>query len=383
MTASMAESGLQIQSTLDGNGTLRIALADVPVAEPGQGQVIVRVEAAPINPSDIMPMLAGGDPAQARFAGSPERPEVELTLPPAAAQANAGRVGHPLAIGLEGAGAVVAAGSGSESLLGKRVAFLSLGTGSLGQYCMVSATDCMPLPDDVTCAEGADLFCNPMTALAMVETLHQTGQTAMVHTAAASNLGQMLVKICREDGIPLVNVVRRKEQADMLRSIGAQHVCDSSLPTFADDLADAVRATGATVAFDAIGGGKTASILLAAMEKAAAARMPAYSPYGSAEMKRVYVYGHLEPGPTSLPRHGYGMLWSVEGWAMPPILERAGQDRTLELTMRVANNLKTTFAASYGREITLAEVLQRDVMLGYCKQSTGQKVLVRPWGVDE
>ena len=155
MIASMAESGLQIQSTLDGNGTLRIALADVPVAEPGQGQVIVRVEAAPINPSDIMPMLAGGDPAQARFGGSPERPEVELTLPPAAAQANAGRVGHPLAIGLEGAGAVVAAGSGSESLLGKRVAFLSLGTGSLGQYCMVSATDCMPLPDDVTCAEGA------------------------------------------------------------------------------------------------------------------------------------------------------------------------------------------------------------------------------------
>lgn len=366
-------------STIDSDGRVEIRLADLQLSAPGDDQVIIKVEAAPINPSDLMPLLAGADPADADFGGLPNDPVVVAPLPDEARALAAGRIGHSMPVGLEGAGTVIAAGENGASLLGKRVAFLSMSMGSLAHYCMVAVNDCMPLPDDVSFDEGADLFCNPMTAVAMVETLYQTGQKAMIHTAAASNLGQMLAKVCAEDGIPLVNVVRRREQVELLRSIGATHVCNSSVPTFAEDLAQAVSETGATMAFDAIGGGAMASALLAAMEKAAAGRMPSFSPYGSAEMKRVYLYGHLDPSATILPRAGYGMLWSVEGWAMPPILERAGRERTLELTQRVARNLKTTFASGYGMRLSLAEALQRDAMLAYCSQATGQKCLVTPW----
>jgi len=379
MSGSIPNGGLQIRSTVHGDGSLEIELANVPVTAPEADQLVVQVEAAPINPSDMMPLLAGADPAQAEFGGTPDRPKISAKLPPSVAQAAVGRVGHTLPIGLEGAGTVVAAGEKASELVGKQVAFLSLGMGSLGQYCTVSMNECMPLPEGVSTAEGADLFCNPMTVLAMVETLHQTGQKAVIHTAAASNLGQMLVKVCREDGIPLVNIVRRQEQAELLRSIGAAYVCNASAPTFADDLAQAVAISGATVAFDAIGGGTMASQLLVAMEKAAAGRMPAYSPYGSSEMKRVYMYGHLDPSPTILPRESSGMLWSVEGWAMPPILERAGTERAAQLARRVVDNLTTTFASHYGMEVSLSGALQREAMLAYCSLTTGRKCLVRPW----
>jgi threonine dehydrogenase-like Zn-dependent dehydrogenase len=253
-----------------------------------------------------------------------------------------------------------------------------LRAGSFGQYCTVSLAECAPLPEGVTARQGADLFCNPLTVMAMVETLAQIGEMAMIHTAAASNLGQMLVKVCREDGVPLVNVVRREEHVGLLRSLGAEHVCNSSASGFREDLARAVAETGATVAFDAIGGGTMASELLVAMEAAAAARMPAYSPYGSSQMKRVYVYGLLDKGPTVLPRNAYGMLWNVEGWAMPPILERAGPERAMAMTNRIIENITTTFASDYGHEISLADVLRRDAMLGYCREATGQKYLIVP-----
>lgn len=379
MSASLPNGGLQIRSTLKQEGRLEIELVDAPIVQPADNQLVVRVEAAPINPSDMIPMLAGGDPATADFVGTADRPKVVLTLPRKTLEAERGRVGQPIPIGLEGAGEVVAAGKDAETLVGRRVAFLSLSLGSLGQYCTVSTDECMPLPDGVTAAQGADLFCNPLTVLAMVETLHQTGQKAMIHTAAASNLGQMLVRVCREDGIPLVNVVRRAEQVELLRSLGAEHVVNSSEPDFREALAEAAAATGATVAFDAIGGGTMASELLAAMEAAAAKRLPAYSPYGSSEMKRVYVYGLLDKSPTVLPRDGYGLFWAVEGWAMPRILEQAGPARAAELTQRIVDNLTTAFASHYGHEISLAEALQRETMLGYCRQATGQKYLVRPW----
>lgn len=379
MNGSLPSQGLQIFSTVRQDGRVEIELADAAVARPSDDQVVVRVEAAPINPSDMIPLLAGGDPASARFEGTTELLKVTAELPSRAVQAAAGRVGVPLPVGLEGAGTVIDAGKDAQELIGKRVAFLSLAMGSLAQYCTVGMANCMPLPEGVTARQGADLFCNPLTALAMVETLRQTGQTAMIHTAAASNLGQMLVRVCQEDGVPLINVVRRSEQADLLRSLGAEHVCNSSEPTFREDLAAAAAATGATVAFDAIGGGTMASQLLAAMEAAAVKRMPNYSPYGSYEMKQVYIYGLLDPSPTVLPRDGYGMHWSVEGWSMPPILERAGSERAMELTKRVADSITTTFASSYGHEISLAEVLTRDAMAGYCRQATGQKYLVNPW----
>lgn len=378
MGTDLPDAGLQLRSTVTAEGRLVVDLAEVAVPRPGASQVVVRVEAAPVNPSDIMPMLAGADPSAADFGGTADRPVVTIALPAEARPALSGRVGQPLPIGLEGAGVVVAAGADAQHLLGKRVAFLSLMMGAFAQYCTVSMTDCAPLPEGVTARQGADVFCNPLTALAIVETLHQTGRKALVHTAAASNLGQMLVRICREDGIGLVNVVRKAEHVELLRSLGAEHVCNSTDPAFEEDLAGALAATGATVAFDAIGGGPMASRLLKAMEAAAAARMPAYSPYGSTEMKTVYVYGELDHSPLPLTRESYGMLWGVEGWAMPPILERAGPERAMQLTRRVLDGITTTFASSYGHEVSLAEALRSDVMHGYCRKATGQKYLINP-----
>jgi NADPH2:quinone reductase len=375
----LAGSGLQIQSTLGIDGTLVIELADIAVTQPEDGQVLVRVEASPINPSDLIPLLAKADPAEARFAGTAECPKVTVRLSSPAFEAAAGRLGRPLAIGLEGAGRVVAAGKNAQALLGRRVAVLSLSSGLFGQYRTVSMTECMPLPDHVTPSQGAGLFCNPLTALAMVETLHQEGYKAMVQTAAASNLGQMVVRICQQDSIPLVNIVRREEQVELLRAIGATHVCNSSAPSFRHDLLGALRSTGAVVAFDAIGGGTMANDLLSRMEAAAAERMPGYSPYGSSEPKRVYIYGLLDPSATVLARKDYGMDWRVEGWSMPPILAKAGPVRATELTQRVVENLTTTFASHYGHEISLSQALQRNVMLGYCRQATGQKYLINPW----
>jgi NADPH:quinone reductase-like Zn-dependent oxidoreductase len=379
MEGTLPNGGLQLRSTVTRDGTVELELADVAVAPPADDQVVVRIEASPINPSDIIPMLAGADPEQARFGGAADRPKVTLPLSPEAARGAAARAGHPLPIGLEGAGMVVAAGKDAQALLGKRVAFLSLSLGAFGHYTTVSVNDCVLLPDGVSAREAADVFVNPLTALAMVETLRQTGQTALIHTAAASNLGRMLVRICKEDGVPLVNIVRRQEQVELLRGLGAEHVCDSSLPSFREDLREALRATGATVAFDAIGGGTMASQLLAAMEASAAEREGGYSPYGSSAQKWVNVYGYLDPSPIVIPHVSYGLTWAVEGWAMPPILAKAGAERAGELRQRVLDNLTTTFASTYGHEISLAQALQRDAMLGYCRLATGRKYLINPW----
>lgn len=378
MGADLPNGGLQIRSTVTPAGRLEIELAHAPILQPGPDQLVVRIEAAPINPSDIIPLLAGCNPADGTYAGTAEEPRVSFDLPPAAMAGLAGRIGQAMPVGLEGAGTVVAAGEQARELIGRRVAFLSMSSGSFGRYATVSLSECAPLPEGVSARQGAGLFCNPLTVMAMVETLAQIGETAMIHTAAASNLGQMLVRVCKEDGVPLVNVVRREEHVALLHSLGAEHVCNSAAPSFREDLARAVAATGATVAFDAIGGGTMASELLAAMEAGSASRMPAYSAYGSSQMKRVYIYGLLNPGATELPRRGYGMAWSVEGWAMPPILARAGPERAMALTRRVIDNITTTFASDYGHEISLAGALQRDAMLGYCRKATGEKYLVVP-----
>lgn len=376
--SSSPSHGLQLTSTLSADGVLELQVADVAVRAPGADEVVVRIEAAPINPSDLLTLFASADPSEARFAGTAERPRVTLQLSPEATAARAGRIGQPLAIGLEGAGVVIAAGDGAQDLVGRRVALLTLAAGLFGQYCTVHRAACVPLPEGVTSAEGAGVFVNPLTALAMPETLRQEGHAGLVHTAAASNLGRMLVKICQEDEIPLVNIVRRQEQADLLRSLGATHVCDSSAPSFHQDLVAALTATGATLAFDAIGGGTLAGQILAAMEAVAAAKLPAYSAYGSSERKQVYVYGRLDPSPVLLPQENYGLIWGVAGWAMPPILERAGPARAAELQVRVLSGLRTTFASRYGRTISLAEALQPEVMLAYARQATGEKYLIDP-----
>lgn len=371
-------STLQVRSTVSDDGEVEITLVETPIPVPGEDQIIIAVEAAPINPADIMVLLAGAAPADLRFAERGGYPVVSGTLSPAAARAASGRSGRSLPVGLEGAGTVVAAGAAARHLVGTRVAALTNALGMYGRHCTVNATDCMILPEGQPARIGADAFCNPLTALAIVETLRLTGQTALVHTAAASSLGRMLVRICQEDGIPLVNIVRRREQAEVLKAMGATHVCDSSAESFRQDLAEALEATGAMVAFDAIGGGTLASDLLAAMEAAAVARSGMFHPYGTAEEKRVYVYGRLDPSPIAIGKGAYGMVWGVDGWAMPPILERAGAERREAVARRIADNLTTTFATDYAAEISLAQLLRPEALFDYCRQATGAKYLLNP-----
>jgi len=369
---------LRLTSTLRRDASLEIRLEPAPVAAPGPAEVVVRVEAAPINPSDLLTLLASADPAQARFEGDGAQACVVARLSPAAARARAARYDAPLGVGLEGAGVVVAAGEEAAHLIGKTVAVLTLARNVFAEYVTVPAAACVPLPQRMAPREGAALFVNPLTALAIAETVRLEGHAGLVHTAAASNLGQMLVKICLEDDLPLVNVVRRPEQVAMLRALGAIHVCDSSAASFEDDLAQALEATGATVLFDAIGGGSMAGRILLAMENAAAARLPEYSPYGSSERKQVYVYGHLDPSPMELLHDSYGLIWAVDGWVMPAILERAGPERAAALQQRALSGLRSTFASRFTREISLAEALQRDVMVAYSRQTTGEKFLINP-----
>ncbi|RZK00156.1 MAG: NADH oxidase [Novosphingobium sp.] len=378
MNDNTPSHGLQLTSTLDADGTLRLALIEAPLDAPASDEVLVRLEAVPINPSDLMPLLAGGDPATAHFGGSAARPEVAIALPPEAAQAYAGRIGAALQPGLAGAGTVVAAGADAQHLLGRRVTLLSLRRGTFGQYVTVTTAECAPLPEDLSSREGADAFCNPMTALAIAETVRLDGHKALIHTAAASNLGQMLVRICAEDGLPLVNVVRRAEQAQLLRDLGAEHVCNSADPDFAAQLRDAIATTGATVAFDAIGGGASPGLLLEAMEDVAAAAMGFYSPYGSLTLKQVNIYGHLDRTPTVLHNARYGMLWDVRNWALPRTLGQLPPERIAAMNARVLGGLKTTFASHFTREISLAQVLDRETMAAYAKLATGEKFLINP-----
>ena len=374
MIDDLPSHGLQLLSTLGADGLLRLTLAQRPVDQPGPDEVVIRLEAVPINPSDLMPLLAGGNPADGRFGAG----EVTIPLPPEVAQAHAGRFGMALEPGLGGAGTVIAAGENARGLIGRQVTALSLRRGTFGQYATVSTSECAVLPSGVSPREGADAFCNPMTALAIAETVRLDGHKALVHTAAASNLGRMLVAICREDGIPLVNVVRRAEQASLPKELGAEHVCNSSYPDFAEQLRTAIAATGATIAFDAIGGGESPGMLLEAMEDVAASQMGFYSPYGSMALTQVNIYGHLDVSPTVLHNERYGMLWALHNWALPQTIARVGPARAAEMQARVLAGLKTTFASHFTREISLAEALTREAMLGYARMATGEKFLINP-----
>lgn len=372
-------TGLQLTSTLAADGTLTLELAETPVRPPEPGEVVVRIEAAPINPSDIVTLLATADPEAAAFAGTPDRPRVTAKLSPGAVRGRANRIGVPFAVGLEGAGEVIAAGERSEPLLGRTVAVMAPARGMFAHYVTVAADACVPLPDGTAAVDGADAFVNPLTVLAMLESRRIEAYAGLVHTAAASNLGRMLVKVCLEDGVPLVNVVRRPEQAELLRGLGATHVCDTSAPTYREELAQALADTRANLVFDAIGGGRLGGDILAAIERAAAARATQAGPYGSGERKQLYVYGRLDRSPMELRHEAFGPVWGVNGWTMTDVLAQVGPDRTQALQRRVVAGLKGAFASRYGREISLAEALRRDVMLAYCRRATGEKYLIRPF----
>lgn len=377
MNDRIPSHGRQIVSTLSADGTLVIELVDAPVVPPGPDDVLVKIEAAPINPSDLLTLMPTVDLSTARFEGSADRPVVIAQLSPEATRVRAGRFGKPQVVGLEGAGTVVAAGENARGLLGKSIAAISIDRGFYGEYRTFAAAECVILPAGISAGEGAGLFVNPMTALAIAEAAKMEGHKALIHTAAASNLGRMLVKICAEDGVPLVNVVRRQEHVELLQTIGATHVVNSTSTTFHADLVDAIKATGATIAFDALGGGRMAGDLLAAMEAAAVSRMQFYSPYGSYERKKAYIYGLLDTSPSVLNHMDYGMLWTLDGFLMPEILEKAGLGRTMELRQRVLDNAKTIFASHYTKEISLEDILKKEIMSGYHRQATGEKFLIR------
>jgi NADPH2:quinone reductase len=370
-------AGLQLRSLVKADATLELSLVSVPTPEPAADEVLIRVEAAPINPSDLGLLFGPADMGTARLSGTPASPLVTARIPEKLMRAMAMRVDQSLPVGNEGAGVVVRAGSSdaAQGLLGKVVA--AVGGAMYSQFRCVKVDQCTVLPAGTTPAEGASAFVNPLTALGIVETMRREGHKALLHTAAASNLGQMLVRVCLDDGIALVNIVRKKEQGDLLRKLGAIHVCDSSSPSFIQDLIEALVATEATIAFDATGGGKLASQILTCMELALNKTAKAYSRYGSTTHKQVYIYGGLDPSPTELARN-FGMAWGIGGWLLTPFLQRIAPDEAQRLKDRVAREIKTTFASTYSGEGSLAEVLQPEAMNAYGKRATGEKYLVRP-----
>ena len=369
-------TALQLRSLVREDGVLELSLADVAVPDPGPDEVLVRLEAAPLNPSDQGLLLAGADLGTLEVSGTVERPVVTARIPPAAMAALGGRIGESLAVGNEGAGTVVRTGSSgaAAALAGATVAVI--GGAMYSQYRCLPVSQCLALAAGTPAAAGASAFVNPLTALGMVETMRLEGHHGLVHTAAASNLGQMLNRLCLTDGVPLVSIVRRPAQEELLRAAGATHVCDSAAPSFTDDLAVALAETSATLAFDAIGGGTLASRILTAMEAAASADAP-YSRYGSTVHKQVYIYGSLDRGPTEL-RRSFGMSWGVGGWLVFPFLGRIGEARAAALRARVANEITTTFASSYARVISLPEALSAEAIAVYSRQATGEKFLIDP-----
>jgi len=375
----MAEQtgAVQLRSLVKSDGTLELSLADVEIPSPRPNEVLIRVEASPINPSDLGLLFGGADMETAKASGTVDRPVVRATVPEAAMRGLGGRADSSLPVGNEGAGTVVDAGSSdaAQALVGKTVA--AAGGAMYSQYRCVDASLCLALPDGTTASEGASSFVNPLTALGMVETRRAEGHTALVHTAAASNLGQMLNRLCIADGVQLVNIVRRPEQEELLRAAGATYVCDSSSPTFMADLIEALTATSATIAFDATGGGRLAGHILTGMEVAATASAGEYSRYGSTTHKQVYIYGGLDRGPTEFNRN-FGMAWGIGGWLLTPFLQKVAPETFSRLRERVAAELKTTFASSYTKEVSLAEALQLDAISIYGKQATGEKFLINP-----
>ncbi len=377
MDAQNHLSFLQLRSLAKKSGEMELSLVNTSIPKPDADEVIVRIEAAPINPSDLGLLLANADWSQARLSGTAQQPIVTAMLSANAVQAMAARIDLSMPVGNEGAGVVVEGGSSqaAQALVGKTVA--ALGGAMYSQYRCVKVNQCLVLPDGASAADGASCFVNPLTALGMIGTMRREGHKALVHTAAASNLGQMLNRLCLAEHIGLVNIVRKKEQEDVLRAAGAVHVCRTDSAAFLKDLTDALLATGATIGFDAIGGGPLAGQILGCMEAALNRSATVYSRYGSATHKQVYLYGSLDMSPAVLNRN-YGMAWGVGGWLLTPYIEKIGPLAFQELKERVGRELKTTFASHYTKEISLAEALQPDTIAAYSRRATGEKYLVNP-----
>lgn len=373
----VSDTNIELTSTISEDNTLELALREIEFPQPGENQVVIRIEAAPINPSDLGVMFSVADMSTASQSGSAERPVIRADVPAKFMGAVKKRIGKAIPVGNEGAGTVVAAGSSAaaQNLMGKTVAFI--GGGSYKNYVCANVQSCLELEPGTTAVEGASSFVNPLTALAMVETMRAEGHKAIVHAAAASNLGQMLNRICMADGVDLVNIVRKPEQEKLLRDMGAKYVVNSSSDSFMADLTQALIDTGATIAFDPIGGGRLASDILTCMEAAVSRNMTQYSVYGSDIYKQVYIYGGLDRGPITLNR-SFGFAWGVNGFLLFNALGKLSKETNIAMRKRVAAEIKTTFASSYTHEVSLAGALQLDAISVYSKMATGEKFLIRP-----
>lgn len=377
MTNTVPKTALQLRSHLKASGELEISLAEVAVPEPGPDDVVICVEATPINPSDLGLLVGGADMGSAVQSGTRDRPVITAKVPAPAMRAMAARMDQSMPVGNEGAGVVVKAGSSpaAQALLGKMVA--GLGGEMYSQYRMLNVAQCLALPDGTSAKDGASCFVNPLTALSFVETMRMQGRTGIVHTAAASNLGQMLVKICQKDNVPLVNIVRSKAQADLLKGLGAKYIVDSSSPNFMEELITALAETKTTLGFDAIGGGPLAGQLLVAMEAAASRNMKEFSRYGSGQETQVYIYGRLDMSQTQVPP-GVGFAWNLGGYLLTPFLQKAGPEVRAKMRQRVVDELTTTFASHYTAEISLAQALDLTTLQAYNAKATGTKYLINP-----
>lgn len=362
----------ELRSLITSEGRLQLSIEQVPIGAVADDEVIVRIEAAPLNPSDILNLLGAADLSTLKVVGG----RIEADVPKARLPGLSARLDRPMPTGNEGAGVVVQAGGSAQALLGRTVAIAPLG-GSYSTYKKVKAQDCLLLPEGTSARSGASAFVNPLTVLGMITTMRREGHTGLVHTAAASNVGQMLNRLCLAEKIPLVNVVRSRTQVELLRAQGAAHVVDSSSEDFRTTLVEAIAATGATLAFDAIGGGRMAATILGAMEQVCRRSLTTYSRYGSPLHKQVYIYGSLDPGPRII-EGDLGMAWGVGGWLVMWFLSTLDPSEVSALRARVARELNTTFASHYTAEISLADVLSPDVIRAYTRFATGEKYLVVP-----
>ncbi|HSP84587.1 MAG TPA: zinc-binding dehydrogenase [Psychrobacter sp.] len=373
----MTDKNIQLTSTVSEDNKLTLALQDIEMPKPGADEVVVRIEAAPLNPSDFGVMFSAADMSTAVQSGTEQNPVITADVPAKFMPALKTRVNKATPVGNEGAGTVVAAGSSpaAQALMGKMVAVI--GGGTYRQYHCVNIQSCLELKEGTTAKEGASSFVNPLTALAMVETMRAEGHKAIIHAAAASSLGQMLNRICMADGIDLINIVRKEEQEKLLRGMGAKYVVNSSSDTFIADLTAAIIETGATISFDPIGGGQLTSDILNCMEAAITRDVEEYSVYGSNTFKQAYIYGALNRGPITLNRN-FGFAWGVNGFLLFNALGKLGTKTVMSMRKRVADEITTTFASSYTHEVSLAEALQLQSIAAYGKQATGEKYLITP-----
>ncbi len=367
----MTDKSKQIRSEITSEGTLKISLESIEKPEPKDGEVLIKIEASPINPSDLGLLLGPADISTLKVSDG----VAQVKVPEALMRSVQARLNQSLPVGNEGAGVVESAGKGAEGLIGKVVGVA--GGAMYSNYRCLPATACLVMNEGTTSKQSASCFVNPLTALGMVETMRMEDHTALVHTAAASNLGQMLIKICNQENINLVNIVRKEEHVLKLKELGARYACNSSDKNFMEELIDALVETGATLGFDATGGGKLSGQILTAMEVAANKTATEYSRYGSDSYKQVYIYGGLDRSPTTLTR-AFGFSWGLGGWLLTPFIQKIGQEKFQELRQRVADEIDTTFHSSYTKEISLEEVISEENILQYSKQATGEKYLITP-----